>query len=46
MTLTDAPLPLPRGRATIGDRPGPPFRERDRELRRLGLRCFPLTWGR
>ena len=45
LTLVDAPLSLPRGRATIEDRSGPHFRECDRELRRLGIRFFPLTLG-
>jgi predicted nuclease with RNAse H fold len=45
LTLIDAPLSLPRGRATIDDRSGPHFRECDRELRRLGIRFFPLTLG-
>ncbi|MCI4353533.1 MAG: DUF429 domain-containing protein [Thermoplasmata archaeon] len=43
--LIDAPLSLPRGRRTIDDRSGPHFRECDRELRRLGIRFFPLTLG-
>jgi uncharacterized protein len=41
----DAPLSLPRGRASIEDRAGPHFRECDRELRQLGIRFFPLTLG-
>ncbi len=45
VVLVDAPLSLPRGRRTIGDRSGPHFRECDRELRRLGIRFFPLTLG-
>jgi len=45
LVLIDAPLSLPRGRATIDDRSGPHFRECDRELRRLGIRFFPLTLG-
>lgn len=45
LVLIDAPLSLPRGRATIEDRTGPHFRECDRELRRLGIRFFPLTLG-
>jgi uncharacterized protein len=45
LTLIDAPLSLPRGRRTIDDRSGPHFRECDRELRRLGIRFFPLTLG-
>jgi uncharacterized protein len=45
LVVIDAPLSLPRGRRTIDDRSGPHFRECDRELRRLGIRFFPLTLG-
>jgi uncharacterized protein len=45
LVVIDAPLSLPRGRRTIEDRSGPHFRECDRELRRLGIRFFPLTLG-
>jgi uncharacterized protein len=45
LVVIDAPLSLPRGRASIEDRTGPHFRECDRELRRLGIRFFPLTLG-
>lgn len=45
LVVMDAPLSLPRGRATIEDRSGPHFRACDRELRRLGIRFFPLTLG-
>lgn len=41
----DAPLTLPAGRATIHDRAGEHFRECDRELRRRGIRFFPITLG-
>ncbi|MCE5263229.1 MAG: DUF429 domain-containing protein [Deltaproteobacteria bacterium] len=41
----DAPLSLPEGRATIHDRSGGHFRECDLELRRLGIRFFPITLG-
>jgi hypothetical protein len=41
----DAPLSLPDGRATIHDRSGEHFRECDRELRRRGIRFFPVTLG-
>lgn len=41
----DAPLTLPRGRATIQDRAGEHFRECDRELLRRGIRGFPITLG-
>jgi uncharacterized protein len=45
VTLIDAPLSLPRGRATL-DAAGPPhLRACDRELQRLGIRFFPLTLG-
>ena len=45
LIVIDAPLSLPVGRSTIEDRTGPHFRECDRELRRLGIRFFPLTLG-
>jgi uncharacterized protein len=45
LIIIDAPLSLPRGRLTIEDRSGPHFRECDLELRRLGIRFFPLTLG-
>ena len=41
----DAPLSLPLGRTTIHDRSGPHFRECDLELRRRGIRFFPVTLG-
>ncbi len=41
----DAPLSLPRGRRTIDDRNGPHFRQCDLELRRRGIRFFPVTLG-
>ena len=41
----DAPLSLPAGRATIDDRSGAHFRECDLELRRRGIRFFPITLG-
>jgi len=41
----DAPLSLPAGRTTIQDRSGPHFRECDAELRRRGIRFFPITLG-
>ena len=41
----DAPLSLPRGRKTIHDRSGEHFRECDLELRRRGIRFFPVTLG-
>ena len=41
----DAPLSLPDGRATIHDRSGGHFRDCDLELRRRGIRFFPITLG-
>ncbi|MFQ6615182.1 MAG: DUF429 domain-containing protein [Fidelibacterota bacterium] len=41
----DAPLSLPKGRKTIHDRSGEHFRECDHELRRRGIRFFPITLG-
>ncbi len=41
----DAPLSLPAGRTTIQDRTGGHFRECDLELRRRGIRFFPITLG-
>jgi uncharacterized protein len=41
----DAPLSLPVGRMTIADRSGVHFRACDVELRRLGIRFFPITLG-
>lgn len=41
----DAPLSLPVGRTTIQDRSGPHFRQCDLELRRRGIRFFPITLG-
>ncbi|OHB65353.1 MAG: hypothetical protein A2Y76_12045 [Planctomycetes bacterium RBG_13_60_9] len=41
----DAPLSLPGGRTTIHDRSGEHLRECDRELRRRGIRFFPITLG-
>jgi uncharacterized protein len=45
LVVIDAPLSLPLGRSTIEDRTGPHFRQCDQELRRLGIRFFPLTLG-
>ena len=41
----DAPLTLPDGRTTIHDRAGGHFRPCDLELRRRGIRFFPITLG-
>jgi predicted nuclease with RNAse H fold len=45
LVAIDAPLSLPAGRATIEDRSGPHFRPCDAELRRRGIRFFPITLG-
>ncbi len=45
LVTIDAPLSLPEGRTTIHDRSGGHFRECDRELRRRGIRFFPVTIG-
>jgi predicted nuclease with RNAse H fold len=45
LVVVDAPLSLPRGRASLEENTGVHFRECDRELRRLGIRFFPLTLG-
>lgn len=45
LVVIDAPLSLPRGRATIEDRSGPHLRACDRELLRRRIRFFPLTLG-
>lgn len=45
LVVVDAPLSLPAGRSSLEDRGGPHFRDCDRELRRLGIRFFPLTLG-
>ena len=41
----DAPLSLPAGRKTIHDLSGEHFRDCDLELRRRGIRFFPVTLG-
>lgn len=41
----DAPLCLPLGRPSLEARGPPHFRECDRELRRMGIRFFPITLG-
>ncbi|MGC8568837.1 MAG: DUF429 domain-containing protein [Nitrososphaeria archaeon] len=45
IVVIDAPLSLPRGRKSIEDRSGPHFRACDLELRRMGIRFFPITLG-
>lgn len=41
----DAPLSIPKGRKSIDDPDGPHFRSCDLELRRRGIRFFPITLG-
>jgi len=41
----DAPLSLPAGRKTIHDLSGEHFRDCDLELRKRGIRFFPITLG-
>jgi predicted nuclease with RNAse H fold len=41
----DAPLSLPHGRGNIEERDKNHFRECDLELRKLGIRFFPITIG-
>lgn len=41
----DAPLSLPLGRRSIGDKSGPHFRKCDIELRKMHIRFFPITIG-
>jgi len=41
----DAPLSLPAGRKTIHDLSGEHFRDCDLELRKRGIRFFPVTLG-
>ncbi len=41
----DAPLSLPPGRRTIDDQNGIHFRSCDLDLRKLGIRFFPITLG-
>ncbi len=41
----DAPLGLPRGRENLEKRGQPHFRECDNELRRRGIKFFPITIG-
>jgi predicted nuclease with RNAse H fold len=45
LVAIDAPLSLPRGRASLQARGPPHFRACDLELRQLGIRFFPLTLG-
>ena len=41
----DAPLSLPRGRRSLEERSNIHFRECDLELRRRGIKFFPITLG-
>jgi predicted nuclease with RNAse H fold len=43
--VIDAPLSIPRGRKDIEDRSGPHFRACDVELRKIGIKFFPVTLG-
>jgi uncharacterized protein len=45
LVVIDAPLSLPRGRSSLEVRSPLHFRACDLELRRLGIRFFPLTLG-
>jgi uncharacterized protein len=45
LVTIDTPLSLPDRRKTIHDRSGEHFRDCDRELRRRGIRLFPITLG-
>lgn len=45
LVAIDAPLSLPSGRRSIDVRDGNHFRGCDLELRRLGIRFFPITLG-
>jgi predicted nuclease with RNAse H fold len=45
LVAVDAPLGLPRGRTSLEERSPLHFRESDLELRRRGIRFFPLTLG-
>ncbi|MCI4336197.1 MAG: DUF429 domain-containing protein [Thermoplasmata archaeon] len=45
LVIIDAPLFLPRGRASLEQRGPPHLRECDRELLRAGIRFFPLSLG-
>jgi uncharacterized protein len=45
LVAIDAPLSLPPGRRTIEDRTGEHFRPCDLELRKRGIRFFPITLG-
>ncbi len=45
LVTMDAPLTLPDDRRTIHDRTGGHFRKCDLELRRRGIRFFPITLG-
>ena len=45
LVAIDAPLTLPPGRKTIGERSGSHFRPCDEELRRRKIPFFPITLG-
>ncbi len=45
VVVIDAPLSIPKGRADIEDRNGPHFRKCDIELKKMGIKFFPITLG-
>ncbi len=45
LVAIDAPLSLPKGRKSIHERDSHHFRKCDLELRKLGIRFFPITLG-
>ncbi|MDP8023792.1 MAG: DUF429 domain-containing protein [Nitrososphaeria archaeon] len=45
VVVVDAPLSIPKGRSDIEDRNGPHFRKCDIELRKMGIKFFPVTLG-
>ena len=45
LVAIDAPLGLPRGRKSLEERSSEHFRQSDLELRKRGIRFFPLTLG-
>jgi len=45
VVAVDAPLSIPRGRRSIDERSPVHFRRCDLELRRLGIKFFPITLG-
>ncbi len=41
----DAPLALPKGRTSLEERNGVHLRQCDKELRKMGIKFFPVTLG-